>query len=98
SIADQTAGQGELAPLINRRNSMAGCQCYNLIASAVKERIGTDEKSIRVTLNEGRERVIDFAFSTGFEDLEPHAPSPRRFQHVSDRGVGIRSGRVHDEG
>jgi hypothetical protein len=55
SIADQAAGSGERALLIDRRNGMARCQRRELLASAVEEPIGADDEPAGLQFDEGRE-------------------------------------------
>src|SRR5260370_10838853 len=62
SIADQAAGSGEFSPLVRRRNGMARCQRYELLAPAVEERIGGDDERAGMQLDEGCEGGVDLAF------------------------------------
>src|SRR5205814_3232626 len=55
SIADQAAGGHELAPLIDRGNSMARRERDELLAADREERIGLDEQRAGLQLSHGRE-------------------------------------------
>ena len=44
AVARQPAGRGKLTSFINRRNGMARCQRNDLIALAVKERVGANQQ------------------------------------------------------
>src|SRR5262249_28079454 len=51
-IAHQAASDGVFTPFIDRRNRMASSQSDDLIAPAVEERIGRDEKRASALLGE----------------------------------------------
>src|SRR5206468_3316862 len=62
SVADQAAGRGEFARLINRRKGMACCQRNELVASTEEERIGANNKRAGLQLDECCESGIDLTF------------------------------------
>src|SRR5262249_23930491 len=43
SIADQAAGRGEFAPIIDRRNGMTRCQRHELVTPAEEEQLALDD-------------------------------------------------------
>ena len=98
SIADQAAGRGEFAPLIDRRNGMACRQRHELLAPAVEERIGADDERAGMQLDEGREGGVDLAFGAGLQDMELQPLRARRLLHVSHRCARHRIVRVHEQG
>src|SRR5207237_5069804 len=89
-IADQAAGGGVLAELVDRRNGIACRQCHDLLAAAGKERVAADEQSAGMPLHEGGEGGIYLAFGAGRKDIELHPPRARRFLGFLDYGLGIR--------
>jgi hypothetical protein len=74
---------GSSLTVINRRDGIARRQPYELVASAVEERVGSDEERAGSHLNEGCESGIDLVFVTGLQDIELHLPCARRRLHVS---------------
>jgi hypothetical protein len=89
-IANQPAGHGEIAPRIDPRNGMAGCQRNYLLGPAVEERIGEDEERSGVQLGEQREGGVDLIFDDGFQDRELQPLCARRFLQVSREALGSR--------
>jgi hypothetical protein len=65
SIADQAAGYGEFAPLIDRRNRIACCQRHELVELAAEERVGADDERAGALLDEGGESSVDLVFAAG---------------------------------
>src|SRR6266702_1342206 len=101
SIADQAAGRDELAPRIDRRNSMARCERHELLAPAAEERIRADDERASMQLDEGGESDVDLAFGAGLQDRKLHPLRARRFLHVSYYALyalGIRIVRVDEQG
>src|SRR5215203_7254707 len=58
SIAEETAGSGELAPRIDRRNGMARCQRRDLLALVGEERIRADDERVGVQWEQRREGIL----------------------------------------
>jgi hypothetical protein len=77
---------------------MACCQCDELCAPAVEERVGAIDDRTGFQFAEGREGGLDFAFRAGLQDGELHSPHTRRFLHVSDCALLSRIVRVHQQG
>src|SRR5262249_11670693 len=63
-IAHQTARGWKLAPIINRRNSVAGCQRDNLLVPGVKKIAPKRRKCTSALLHKGRKCPIDVTYST----------------------------------
>src|SRR5262249_62158818 len=72
SIADEAAGFGELAPLIDRWNGMAGSQERKLLAAAYKKRIGLLDKSGPFQREQGDEGGTEPRFGGGFSNMGLH--------------------------
>src|SRR6266702_1018379 len=99
SIADQAAGRDELAPRIDRRNSMARCERHELLAPAAEERIRADDERASMQLDEGGESDVDLAFGAGLQDRKLHPLRARRFLHVSYYALANRRNvRVDEQG
>src|SRR5262249_44285502 len=67
AITHQSAGLGECALLVYRRDGMARSERDNTIASAVEERIGADEQSARSRSGDRRKRRIELAIATSVD-------------------------------
>src|SRR5689334_8732454 len=65
-IADQAALRSEFTPLVDRRNAMARCKRYELLASAVEECIAADDKRASMQLNEGGKCGFKIVVIAGF--------------------------------
>src|SRR6266446_391851 len=55
SIAHQSAGRGEVTPIIDRGNCMACRQCQKLITSALEKRIDLHQEPAPSLFRDGRE-------------------------------------------
>ena len=73
AIAHQSAGLGECALLIYRRDGVARSERNNTISSAVEERVGPDKHGTRSRSGDRPKRCIEFAVTTSVEyfDLLP---------------------------
>jgi hypothetical protein len=98
SIADQPAGRGEFAPLIDRRNGMTLCQRYELLAPAQEKSIGTDNERSSLQLDKGGESAVDPAFAARLEDMELHPLRARGRLDVAHDALGARIAWVHEQG
>src|SRR5262249_3901333 len=67
SIAHQAAGHRKIAPLVHRRDRMAGGQRDNAIRPAVEKRVALDEQRSGALLDESYERVVDVAVVAGMK-------------------------------
>jgi hypothetical protein len=94
AIAEQAAGDGEVARQGNRWNGMARCQRRDLWpeANAAKD------ESIGLHLDEGRESGVDLAFRAGLQNTEVYARRARSFLHMFDDSLGARFIRLHEQG
>src|SRR6516162_6524424 len=90
-IANQAARRHEFAPFVDRRNGMTRRERYELLAPAIEEGIGADDECTNVQLHKGGEGSIDRSFGAGCQDTELQPPRARRFLHVSNHWLGIRS-------
>ena len=82
SIADQAAGRGELACIVDRGHRVATGQSYNLTAANAKEWIvGYQERTIS-SPDEIRESRIDLTFAAGVENVGLLSDGARGHLHV----------------
>jgi hypothetical protein len=98
SVADQTAGRGELAQLIDRGDGVACRQRDNLIAPAAEERVGADEQCSGSELRNCRKCRIEVALAAGVEDLDLLPECARCRLQVSRLGLGVRKIRIQEHG
>jgi hypothetical protein len=68
SIAHKSANFDELAPFIDCGKSIARCERHDLLASAVEERIGTNEQRSRPSRRHAGERGVNLALVAGMKD------------------------------
>jgi hypothetical protein len=73
---------------------MARRQRHDLFTPGVE----AGDKCGGMQLGEGCESGVDLAFAVGLQDMEPHPLGACRFLQVSDRGLGIRTVQVHEQG
>jgi hypothetical protein len=64
-VAGEPAGFRELAPLVDRRQPVAGDERHYLLAPAEEERIGGDQHRCGAALRQRREGGLDLALVTG---------------------------------
>jgi hypothetical protein len=69
--------------LINRRNGIACRQRHKLLAPAIEVRIGADEESAGMSLDEEVKGGLKIALGAGFHDIELNPLHARRILHVS---------------
>ena len=74
---------------------MAGRWRHELLALAVEEGIGADEKRVGLELHQSAESGIDFALGAGLQNLQLHGLRARRFSHPSDDPFGLHIVWVH---
>jgi hypothetical protein len=73
AAAHQAAGLHEVAPFIDRRNSVARGQHHKLLAPGIEQWRRADLKRTRPLSYDGRERCVEIAFCIGAHDNELHA-------------------------
>jgi hypothetical protein len=88
SIAGETAGLNELAPLENRGDCIASRQADQCLAMAVQKWVGGDHECIGSALRKHRKRRLEIARrrDAKHDDLLPAAANGRR-QSVHARSV-----------
>jgi hypothetical protein len=81
AVADQTAGGGEFAPRVDRRQRVARGKRQIWTRRIVKESVTGGHEGLGVLMGERREGCIDFALSAGLHDLEPKPKLAGRSRH-----------------
>ena len=82
SVAQQTSGRGELAPLVDRRHRVAERQRGELFAPAREECIGADHEPARSQLDQLCEDSIEVTFGAGIQDMELQPEGTSRCLHA----------------
>src|SRR5262249_44088261 len=98
TVADQTAGVGELAPIVDRRQRVARHQCNEITPSVGEERAGGDEQGAYLPFGERGEGGVEVAFAGGCEQDELPPVGARRRLRVADLRPGIWKAQVYQHG
>ena len=96
SIADQTAGGNQLAPIVNRGQCVAGRQPNQLIASANKEQVGDDKQCGDPLFDEAGESRIEVTLGAGSYDARLQAERAGCGLDIFRVGHGIGVVRVNE--
>jgi hypothetical protein len=86
SVTHQTAGRGELALLVDRRNGMLRRERHDLIASADEIGVGADQDRRDLPLRKHHERRIDLALVARIHNVDLLPQRPRCGMHVVQLG------------
>src|SRR5262245_64691790 len=87
SVAQQAAGRGERAILMDRGHRVAERQCGELFASGREECTGADDERAWSELGQGCKYRIEIAFFARLQDMEPHPEVAGRRLQVAQKGL-----------
>jgi len=68
SVAHQTSGYYEIAPLVDCRDGVTGGQRHDLARLTVEKRIALDQHRSGMLIDQSCKCAVDVAFSAGVED------------------------------